>query len=285
MTFSSLQDTYTLSNGVKIPCVGFGTWKLDNSQETSSIVCTALNYGYRHIDTAAGYGNEEAVGKGINSSGIPRNQIFVTTKLNNPDHGYDKTVQAFNSSLEKLGMDYVDLYLIHWPNPLGFRDNWKKKNAETWRAFEEFYKQGKIKALGISNFWPHHIEALMETAKVEPTVNQILLCPGVIQEHTVSYSRKYNMLPVAYSPLGAGKDLEHPFLLELSKKYSKSSAQICIRWSLQMGFIPIPKTSNCLRMNENGDIFDFYLTEDDISKLCHIKGFSEEPKNPDTIEF
>lgn len=285
MHFSSIQDFYGLSNGVKIPCIGFGTWRLANSLESVSAIKTAIGCGYRHIDTASGYGNEESVGKAVIESGIPRKDLFITTKLHNPDHGYDNTIAAFNRSLTNLQMDYADLYLIHWPNPLMYRDSWKRKNAETWKAFEDLYDQGKIRALGISNFRPHHIEALMETAKVHPTVNQIFLCPGVTQEHAVSYSRKYNMLPVAYSPLGAGKSLNHPFLLDLAEKYTKTPAQICMRWSLQMGYLPIPKTSNLERMRENIDVFNFNLHEEDMTRLCFLKDFSDEPKNPDTVDF
>lgn len=285
MNFSSIQDSYILSNGVKIPCIGYGTWTLDNSRASVEIVKNAVQCGYRHIDTAALYKNEEAVGIALRESGITRDNFFITTKLNNPDHGYNKTHEAFERSLENLRTDYVDLYLIHWPNPLTCRDSWKKKNAESWKAFEELYESGKIKALGISNFMSHHIEALMETARIPPCVNQILLCPGITQEHTVSYSRKYSMQLVAYSPLGAAKSLSHPFLLQLSEKYGKTPAQICLRWSLQMGFLPIPKSSNSLRMKENTDIFNFCLQEDDVLRLCHIKEFYEEPKNPDTIEF
>ncbi|HPX26868.1 MAG TPA: aldo/keto reductase [Treponemataceae bacterium] len=285
MHFKSIQDSYVLSNGVKIPCIGFGTWRLDNSLETVSVLKDAIDCGYRHIDTASGYENEEAVGKAVIESGISRKDFFITTKLHNPDHGYDNTIEAFNRSLANLQMDYVDLYLIHWPNPLCFRGSWKKKNAETWKAFEEFYGQGKIRALGISNFMPHHIEALMESVKVHPTVNQIFLCPGVIQEHTVSYSRKYNMLTVAYSPLGSGKSLNHPFLQDLCSKYDKTPAQICMRWSLQMGYLPIPKSSNYVRMKENIDVFNFSLQEEDVTRLCYLKDFSEEAKNPDTVDF
>ncbi len=285
MHFSSVQDSYVLSNGVKIPCIGFGTWRLDNTKESIGVIKKAIECGYRHIDTAAGYDNENVVGRAVAESGLPRKDFFITTKLNNPDHGYEKTIAAFNSSLQQLGMDYVDLYLVHWPNPMMYRDCWKKKNAESWKAFEEFYAQGKIRALGISNFMPHHIEALMESAKVLPAVNQIFLCPGVTQEHSISYSRKYDMLPVAYSPLGAAKSLNHQYLNELSVKYNKTPAQICLRWSLHMGYLPIPKSSTIQRMKENIDIFDFYLQEDEVTRLCYIKSFSEEPKNPDLVEF
>lgn len=281
---NALTDTYRLHNSVKIPCVGFGTWQTPNDEEGIDAIKKALEVGYRHIDTAEGYNNEEAVGKAIKESGIPREEIFITSKLVNTEHGYDNTVRAFNRTLEALDTDYLDLFLIHWPNPIKFRDQWKEANAGSWKAFEEFYKEGKIKAIGISNFRPHHIEALMETAEILPMVNQIRLCPGNTQDETVDYCREHNILLEAYSPLGTGKVFEMDEMKEFANKYNKTIAQICIRWSLQQGYLPLPKSVTPSRIEENADVFDFLLSEEDVTVIANLTGCGES-KDPDTITF
>ena len=195
---------YPLNNGVSIPVLGFGTWKAENGDVAYQAVLEALKAGYRHIDTAAIYKNEESVGRAIRDSGIPRQEIFVTTKLWNTNHSYDEARQAFEESMEKLGLDYLDLYLIHWPNPKPLRENdeWKTRNAEVWRAMEDLYKEGKIRAIGVSNFLPHHLDALLETARVIPAVNQVRLAPGVYQEAVVAYCKEKEILLEAWGPLG-----------------------------------------------------------------------------------
>ncbi|WP_288531794.1 aldo/keto reductase, partial [uncultured Secundilactobacillus sp.] len=201
----ALTDTYTLSNGVKIPVVGFGTWQTPSGDVAYQAVLDALKAGYRHIDTAAAYGNEESVGKAIHDSGVKREDLFVTTKLWNANHGYEATKKAFADSLSRLGLEYVDLYLIHWPNPVDFRDNWAEANADSWRAMEEFYNNGQAKAIGVSNFRPEHLDELLKTAKVEPMVNQIFLNPSDLQPAIVEYNDNHDILSEAYSPLGTGK--------------------------------------------------------------------------------
>ncbi len=238
----SLTDTYTLYNGVKIPQVGFGTWQSANGDEAYHAVLAALNAGYRHIDTAAAYGNEESVGQAIKDSGVPREDLFVTTKLWNADHGYEKTKEAFGRSLEKLGLDYVNLYLIHWPNPVAFRDNWQEANAESWRAMEEFYAAGTAKAIGVSNFRPKHLDALLETATVKPMVNQMFINPSDMQPAVVEYNDDHDILTEAYSPLGTGEIFKIPELATIGRKYDKTPAQVVLRWSLQHGFLPLPKS-------------------------------------------
>jgi len=233
MKLKSLTDTYTLSNGVEIPCIGFGTWQTPDGEVAVSSVLSALEAGYRHIDTAQGYGNEESVGIAVKKSGIKREEIFITSKLANNDHGYERTMAAFEGTMKRLDMDYLDLYLIHWPNPIAFRDNWQEANAGTWKAFEELYKAKRIRAIGISNFHPHHIEELMKTATIAPMVNQIRLGPGDTQDEVVDYCRAHNILLEAYSPFGVGKLFEVPEMKALAEKYGKTIAQIAIRWSLQ----------------------------------------------------
>lgn len=221
-------NSYTLSNNVSIPELGFGTWQTPNGDVAVSAVKKALEVGYRHIDTAQGYKNEDSVGQAIKESGIPREEIFLTTKLWNENHSYDLVLSSFEESLKKLQTDYIDLFLIHWPNPVKFRDNWQSANAETWRAMEELYQAGKIKAIGVSNFLPHHFEELKKTATIFPMVNQIFLAPGELQKEVVSYCQEHNVLLEAYSPLGTGKIFDVPEMQELSDKYGKTIAQIAI---------------------------------------------------------
>ncbi len=281
----SLNDSYQLYNGVSIPCIGFGTWQTPDGDMAVSAVKYAIESGYSHIDTAAAYGNEESVGKAVRISGIPRKDLFITSKLFNPDHGYEATLKAFDLTMRKLDMDYLDLYLIHWPNPIQFRDRWKEANAGTWKAFEELYKAGKIRAIGISNFRTHHIEALLETAQIAPMVNQIRLCPGETQEKVTKYCREHNILLEAYSPLGTGRVFEVPEMKQLSEKYGKSIAQICLRWSLQMGYLPLPKSVNPDRIRENVDVFDFELSAKDVTLIAGLKECCGPTSNPDTVNF
>ncbi|MDF2942525.1 MAG: pgoN [Herbinix sp.] len=281
----SLIDNYVLYNGVQIPCIGFGTWQTPNGETAVSAVEDALSLGYRHIDTAAGYGNEESVGIAVKKSGIAREEIFITSKLINSEHGYEKTIAAFEQTMKKLDMDYLDLYLIHWPNPINYRDCWQEANAGSWKAFEEFYSAGRIRSIGISNFHPHHIEELMKTATIAPMVNQIRLCPGDTQDEVVAYCKARNILLEAYSPLGTGKIFEVPELQALAKKYGKTIAQICIRWSLQMGFLPLPKSVTKSRIQENADVFDFELSVQDVQIISNLKGSCGYSANPDTITW
>jgi diketogulonate reductase-like aldo/keto reductase len=281
----ALSDCYRLSNGVEIPCVGFGTWQTPDGAVAVSSVREAVVLGYRHIDTAAIYGNEESVGEGIRQGGVPRKELFITTKLWNDEHGYDTTLKAFELSMRKLRLEYLDLYLIHWPNPLKFRGNWEEANAETWRAFEELYQAGRVRAIGVSNFQARHIDALLKTAKVVPQVNQIRLCPGDVQDEAVRCSRGSNMLIEAYSPLGTGAIFKVPELQELAKAHGKTAAQICMRWSLQMGFLPLPKSVTPARIRENAGVFDFELSGEDMQKIAALKGAAGYAQDPDTADF
>lgn len=281
----ALTDCYTLANGVKIPCIGFGTWQTPNGEVAVSSVLSALEAGYRHIDTAQGYGNEESVGIAVKQSGIDRKELFLTSKLTNSEHGYEKTLAAFGTTLEKLGTDYLDLFLIHWPNPIAFRDHWQEANAGTWKAFEELYRSKRIRAIGISNFRPRHMEELSRTAEIAPMVNQIRLCPGDTQDEVVEYCRTHNILLEAYSPLGVGKIFEVPEMKALAEKYQKSIAQICIRWSLQRGYLPLPKSVTPSRIRENTQVFDFELDSSDVQLIADLKGCVGYSSDPDTTTF
>lgn len=278
-------NSYTLSNNVSIPELGFGTWQTPNGGVAVSAVKKALEVGYRHIDTAQGYKNEDSVGQAIKESGIPREEIFLTTKLWNENHSYDLVLSSFEESLKKLQTDYIDLFLIHWPNPVKFRDNWQSANAETWRAMEELYQAGKIKAIGVSNFLPHHFEELKKTATIFPMVNQIFLAPGELQKEVVSYCQEHNVLLEAYSPLGTGKIFDVPEMQELSDKYGKTIAQIAIRWSLQHDFLPLPKSVTPSRIEENLAVFDFELSDEDMQRIDQLDGVVGKATNPDTTGF
>lgn len=281
----SQKDTLTLANGNKIPCIGFGTWQTPSGETGVKAVRCALDAGYTHIDTAQAYGNEQSVGKAIRLSGIPRKELYITTKLWNTKHTYELTKESFEESMDKLNLEYLDLFLIHWPNPLAFRDSWEQANAESWAAMEELVSEGRIRAIGVSNFLPHHIDALNKTARIKPQVNQIRLCPGDTQDETVNYCREHNILIEAYSPLGTGRIFDVPEMQELAKKYDRTIAQICIRWSLQRGYLPLPKSVTPSRIEENLRVFDFSLSDEDVQLIADLKGCVGYASDPDKAGF
>ncbi len=274
---------YTLNNGVKMPVLGFGTWQIKDGAEAYESVKEALRVGYRHIDTAEVYENEESVGRAIKDSGIPREDIFVTTKLANFHVTYEEAKAAISASLKRLGLDYIDQYLIHWPNPVNARTFYKKRNAEVYRAMEEAYLAGKIRSLGVSNFHPHHLKSLFKTIKVKPATNQIYINPSDTQNEVVAFNEKHNILTVAYSPLGTGRLLGLNELNQVGMKYNKRPAQVAIRWSLEHGYLPLPKSTTAARIKENIDIFDFKLSKDDIRLLDSLKGKAGKAANPDHV--
>ena len=277
-------ENYTLSNGVTIPKIGFGTWQIPEGQEAYDAVSFALANGYTHVDTAQIYGNEVSVGRAIADSQLKREEIFLTTKVWNDKHDYELAKASIEESLEKLGVDYLDLLLIHWPNPKAIRDNWQAGNAGAWKAMEEAYKAGKVRAIGVSNFMVHHLEALLETAEIKPQVNQILLAPGCPQEDLVAFCRQHDILLEAYSPLGTGTIFSNETVKGLADKYGKSVAQIALAWSLTKGFLPLPKSVTPANILANLDIFDFELSAEDIAILDKVEGVSQQP-NPDTRPF
>ena len=282
---SSLNDRYFLNNGAKMPTIGFGTWQTPDGDVAKNSVIDAINAGYRLIDTAAAYGNEESVGKGIKESGINRYDLFVTTKLWNDKHGYQETIQAIDESLEKLGLDYLDLYLIHWPNPKAVRDHWAELNAESWRAMEDQYKAGKLRAIGVSNFRREHMDELLKTASIRPAVNQIYLNPSDMQEEVVSYNNELDILSEAYSPLGTGGLIGNKTVGEVAEHYGKTPAQVLLRWSLQHQFAPLPKSVHTDRIKENVDIFDFVIDEEDMKTLDGLHGAADLATDPDKTNF
>ncbi|MDT2745940.1 aldo/keto reductase [Vagococcus fluvialis] len=268
-----MSKTITLNNGVKMPFIGLGTWQVKDPEEGINAVKWAIEAGYKAIDTAVVYQNEAAVGEGIKQSGINREDLFVTTKVYNDMQGYDETHASFNESLERLQLDYVDLYLIHWPIT--------EKYHETWRAMEEIYESGRAKAIGISNFHPQHIEDLMTTAKIKPMINQIELHPGLNQKDLVAYCKERDIAITAYSPLGHGSLLENPVIKEIGEAHNKSIAQVILRWDIQNGITVIPKSVNKNRIAANLDVFDFELSDDEMAKIDELHTGERVNKNPD----
>lgn len=280
----NVRSTYSLKNGLEIPVVGFGTWKTPDGDDAYDSVSEALKAGYRHIDTAAVYGNEESVGKAIKDSGLSREDVFVTSKVWNTERGYDKTIAAYEASLEKLGMDYLDLYLIHWPAIEKQNDDWEELNKESWRALMDLYKAGKVKSIGVSNFQKKHMEALKD-AEILPMVNQIEFHPGWLQEETRELCKELGILVEAYSPNGNGKLLKDDTLLKIAEKYGKSVAQICIRWTLQHGTLPLPKSVTPEYIKENTEVFDFEISDEDMQTIDEMEYLVGVPTDPDNRDF
>lgn len=260
-------QTHSLSNGVQIPVLGFGTWQSPDGEIARNAVRTALECGYRHIDTASAYGNEESVGAGIRVAGIKREEVFLTTKHWITDRGYEKTIVACEESLRRLGTDYIDLYLIHWPCVEKISADWVEINLSTWRGFEKLYRDGKVRAIGVSNFLEGQLTPLINSAEIKPMVNQIEFHPGYTQPETVAYSRENGMLVEAWSPLGCGTVLGDPTVNEIAKAHGKTAAHVCIRYALQKGVVPLPKSVTPSRIADNMNVFDFSLTEKEISLL------------------
>jgi len=274
---TDLQGTFELHNGVHMPYFGLGTYQADNDQEVIDAVQYALDFGYRHIDTASVYGNEEGVGKGIKESSVAREDIFVVSKVWNAEQGYESTLKAFEASLKRLNLEYLDLYLVHWPVPGTYK--------ETWRALEKLYKEKRIRAIGVSNFMQHHLEDVLQNAEVVPMVNQMEFHPYVVQQHLLDFCASKGIQYEAWSPFMQGKLFTLDICAQLAEKYSKSPAQIILRWNLQKGVVTIPKSSKSERITANADIFDFELSQEDISHLDKLDRNERIGPDPDNFEF
>lgn len=266
----------TLNNGVKIPILGLGTYLMKPGEETYQACLWAFEVGYRHIDTAAFYKNEADVGRAVRDSGLNRKDVFVTTKIWNDDQGYDKTLKAVERSLNLLGFDYIDLVLIHWPMP--------KLRKDTWKALEKCYDEGVCASIGVSNYTINHLQELFNYANVIPVVNQVEFSPFLYQRELQEFCEENQIKIEAYSPLARGRKFDHPTIVELSKKYNKTPAQIMIRWALQVGTIVIPKSSKKERIKENADVFDFTISSHDMEKLNSLNEGYRVAWNPEKIE-
>ncbi len=273
----SIEHKVKLHNGVQIPQLGLGVYLVEEGKTIVDTVKTAIQLGYRSIDTAAFYANEEGVGQAIKESAIAREELFITTKLWNDDHGYDATLNAFETSLKKLDLEYIDLYLIHWPG--------KDKYIESWKAFERLYEEGLVKAIGVSNFHEHHLERLMANANEKPTVNQVELHPRLAQEELRQYCKEKDIKVEAWSPLARGQLLNEPTIKYIANKHGKSPAQIILRWHLQNDIIVIPKSVSPTRLKENADIFDFQLSMDEMNQIDQLNMNERTGKNPDELLF
>ncbi|WP_308723007.1 aldo/keto reductase [Paenibacillus polysaccharolyticus] len=272
-----VQDTTTLNNGVKMPWLGFGVFKVKDGDEVVSAVKTAIEAGYRSIDTAKVYNNESGVAQGIRESGIAREDLFITTKVWNSDQGYESTLAAFEESMQRLELEYLDLYLIHWPV--------KGKYKDTWRALEKLYKEGRVRAIGVSNFQTHHLEDLLMDATIKPAVNQVELHPLLTQKELRDYCSTHEIQIEAWSPLGQGNLMEHPLLQDIAAKYGKNSAQVILRWDLQNGIVTIPKSVTPERIHANTELYDFELTAEEIEQINGLNENKRFGSDPDNFNF
>ncbi|MCM3653100.1 aldo/keto reductase [Metabacillus litoralis] len=277
----NIQDTTTLHNGVKMPWFGIGVFKVEEGPELVNAVKSAIKHGYRSIDTAAIYENEEGVGQaireGIKEASIPREELFITSKVWNSDLGYESTIAAYETSLKKLDLEYLDLYLIHWPV--------EGKYKEAWRALETLYKEGRVKAIGVSNFQVHHLEDLMNDAEIKPMVNQVEYHPRLTQKEIQAFCQEHGIQLEAWSPLMQGQLLDNLVLQEIANKYNKTIAQVILRWDLQNGVVTIPKSTKEHRIVENSTIFDFELTKEEMQRINELNQNHRVGPDPDNFDF
>lgn len=276
----SINDTYILSNGQQIPCLGFGTYNPAGGDNVK-IIQTAIEAGYRYFDTASKYETERDLGRAVRESGIDRKGFFIASKAWIDEMGYEETKQALDRTLNRLQTDYLDLYLIHWPRRAENDTDWKERGVETWRVMEELYEQGKIKGLGLSNFLPHHMENILQNCKVKPVADQLELHSGYMQQTATAFCKENGVAVQAWSPLGRAKLLEDALLLKLAAKYGKSPAQICLRYLLQKGMIPLVKATKEERMKQNADVFDFEIEKDDVWMLDCMPQTAWSGEHPD----
>ena len=273
-------ESYRLNNNICIPNLGFGTYKAGNGECEKAIV-DAINTGYTYFDTAAFYKNERDIAKAIKNSNKKREELIIASKVWREDLGYDNTMKAFESSLKNLDTNYLDVYLIHWPKANPEDKNWKEKNIQTWKAMEELYKAGRIKAIGVSNFLPYHLINLMDNCEIKPMINQLELHIGYLQKTAVDFCVKNDILLQAWSPIGRGKVLNEESLKKMAEKYGKTVSQICIRFLYQMGIMPIVKSSSINRMEENLNVFDFSIERDDMYYLMCLPQIGWSGEHPD----
>ncbi|MED0668748.1 aldo/keto reductase [Aneurinibacillus aneurinilyticus] len=273
----SISDCAVLHNGVRMPWLGLGVYKTQDGEEVEQAVKAAVEAGYRSIDTASLYHNERGVGKAIQACGIPREDLFITTKIWNSNQGYDSTLYAFEESLKKLGLEYLDLYLIHWPV--------KEKYKETWRAMEKLYKDGLVRAIGVSNFHVHHLEDLLTSAHIIPMVNQVEFHPRLTQKTLLIFCKEKGIQLEAWSPLMRGRLLDEPMLNNIARKHGKTPVQVILRWDLQHEVVTIPKSVHAERIVANADIFDFTLSDEEMRQIDALNRNERSGQDPDHFHF
>lgn len=274
-----------LSNDVLIPSIGFGTYRIPEDEDGVKAITDAFECGYRLIDGAAKYGNEKMVGRGLHASGIPRSDMFITSKVWATERGYDLTMKSFEKSLTDLGLDYLDMYLVHWPASPERFDDWREINSSTWKALETLLDLHCVRAIGVCNFKTSHLEPLLADANVAPMVDQVECNPGFRQVDLREWCSPHGIVVQAWSPLGRGRIFDNDILRKLACKYHKSVAQIALRWEIQSGMIPIPKSVNPERIRENIEVFDFQLTEEDVASIDNLPAFGASGLDPDTVDF
>ena len=267
----------TLNNGLRMPQLGFGVWQVPDDAVTEAVL-EALAVGYRSIDTAASYGNEAGVGEALRRSGLARDDVFVTTKVANPDHGYDRTLRAFDASAERLGTDVVDLYLVHWPQP------GHDLYVSTWKAMERLYSEGRARSIGVCNFHPSHLERVLKEGGIAPMVNQIELHPLLAQAELRAFDAEHNIVTEAWSPLGSGRLLEHPLIVEIAREYERTTAQVLLRWHIQLGNVVIPKSVTPERIRSNFEVFDFELSREAMERIGGLDEGRRFGPDPETLE-
>ncbi|MFI6762136.1 aldo/keto reductase [Micromonospora sp. NPDC050417] len=273
---AAIAPTRKLVNGASIPQLGLGTWPMSNA-EAEVAIAQAIEVGYRLVDTAYKYGNEQGVGRGLRASGVPREDLFVTSKLNGEWHGVREAQEAFEQSAERLGVDYIDLFLIHWPMP------WQDRYVEAFEGLTKLLADGRVRAIGLSNFKPAHIDRILAATGVTPDVNQVELNPRVTRDGVRAYDREHGIVTQSWGPIGQGTDLlTHPTIIEIAQRYDRTPAQVVLRWHLELGSIPIPKTSSPGRMRSNIEVFDFRLTESEVAALSALDQGEEAATDSDT---
>ena len=276
-TITDIKGSFRLHNGVEMPYLGLGVYLAKEGEEVENAVRWAFEAGYRHIDTASAYQNESGVGAAVRNSGLPRQEVFVTSKVWNSDQGYESTLRAFDRSLDRLGLDYLDLYLVHWPV--------KGKYRDTWRALEQLYRDSRVRAIGVSNFLRHHLEDLLGSADIVPMVNQMEFHPWLVQQPLLEYCREKEIQYEAWSPLMQGEIVRVPEIGEIARNYGKSEAQVVLRWNLQKGVATIPKSSNPERIKANAALFDFEISPGDMARLDGLDKSHRFGPDPDHFDF
>lgn len=282
------REKFILSNGILHESIGYGTWQIPADESGVAIIRDAIAAGYRHIDTAARYQNEKQVGEAVRTCGIPREELTIVSKVWRSEHGYDNTMRAFEKTMAELGLDYLDMYLIHWPVPVDYKRDSHAIDLSTWRALEQLYKEGRVKVIGVANFMVRHLEPLIQKAEIVPMVDQIEIHPGCLQTEIYEYCKAHEIHLQAWRPIGLGAKgplITNEAVQRISAEHRKTPAQVLLRWQVQKGITPLPRSSNPGRLRENLDIYDFQLTEQEMTLLDEIPAFAAEGENPDTFAF